>query len=34
MSMSKLIGWDYIKSLMYACPECGQNELIEELKKK
>ena len=28
MATSRLQGWDYIKSLMYVCPECGQKPFL------
>ena len=28
MATSRLQGWDYINSLMYECPECGQKPFL------
>lgn len=28
VATSKLRGWDYIKSLMYVCPECGKKPFL------
>lgn len=31
MATSKLQGWDYIKSLMYVCPSCGEKPTLGNL---